>query len=663
MLFAFFHGRTNKPQQSDAMNNNLNAFGRTARNHGHRGRGRSGRGGRGGRGGRHHRGNNRSNVQPNVANKNFNHVHFIESSGTLTQTSFNIAVQGCSHGELDSIYQALESYRNQTLNESNPNKSAQIDVLLCCGDVQTLRNTDDYHALAVPQKYKTMGDFHQYYSGSKAAPILTIMIGGNHEASNYLQELYYGGWVAPNIYYLGAAGVVNLCKWSTDKTNISTLRIAGLSGIYKSHDFKLGRFEAPPYSQSELRSVYHTRHFEVERLRAVASSTDYAQKPIDIMISHDWPRGIEQHGNVNKLIQQKPFFKQEIQSNSLGSPANEILLHALKPKYWFAAHLHVKFEAAVQHARVTEAEARNAEGEKNPNVDSDTNATHFVGMETNEGICPTSEETNIQSLTDQMTRFLSLDKCLPKRRHIQVLHVEPSSSRETGEGEASIDGLSNQHSWLEYDEQWLAIHRRTEDWSQRTHNKLNLPQDEFQQAPLSSDELQDIINRFTVTASNEGNSQGALPFLAIPLNFVQTVRPHNPRGMQQYGPPCSMVGNPQTDQFLEMLGMEHKLTIPFQNDVNTRSIPAPPQMRMPTDENEIVLDNDEDAGEGINNTRTKRAMLKMPAPQHINDVNEIDLDANEVNADPDEIDLNSLDDEAGDAICYTTDSAVKRPRV
>jgi hypothetical protein len=32
-------------------------------------------------------------------------------------------------------------------------------------------------------------------------------VGGNHEASNYLQELPYGGWVAPNIYYLGYAGL------------------------------------------------------------------------------------------------------------------------------------------------------------------------------------------------------------------------------------------------------------------------------------------------------------------------------------------------------------------------------------------------------------------------------------------------------------------------
>ena len=50
-------------------------------------------------------------------------------------------------------------------------------------------------------------------------------MGGNHEASNYLRDLYYGGWVAPNIYYLGASGVINISK------NGHTLRIAGISGI------------------------------------------------------------------------------------------------------------------------------------------------------------------------------------------------------------------------------------------------------------------------------------------------------------------------------------------------------------------------------------------------------------------------------------------------
>lgn len=50
--------------------------------------------------------------------------------------------------------------------------------------------------------------YFRYYSGERRAPILTIFIGGNHEASNYLQELPYGGWVAPNIYYMGRASVI-----------------------------------------------------------------------------------------------------------------------------------------------------------------------------------------------------------------------------------------------------------------------------------------------------------------------------------------------------------------------------------------------------------------------------------------------------------------------
>jgi hypothetical protein len=48
-------------------------------------------------------------------------------------------------------------------------------------------------------------------------------VGGNHEAANHLWELYYGGWAAPDIYFLGFTGAVKFAG----------LRIAGLSGIYK----------------------------------------------------------------------------------------------------------------------------------------------------------------------------------------------------------------------------------------------------------------------------------------------------------------------------------------------------------------------------------------------------------------------------------------------
>lgn len=55
------------------------------------------------------------------------------------------------------------------------------------------------------------------------------VVGGNHEASNHLWELHYGGWVAPNIYYLGAAGVVNF----------GGVRIAGLTGIFNPRHYRM----------------------------------------------------------------------------------------------------------------------------------------------------------------------------------------------------------------------------------------------------------------------------------------------------------------------------------------------------------------------------------------------------------------------------------------
>ncbi|CAI0438585.1 unnamed protein product [Linum tenue] len=263
-----------------------------------------------------------------------------------------IAVEGCMHGDLDTVYQTIQHLEKL--------HDIKIDLLLCCGDFQAIRNERDMQSLNVLPKYKEMKSFWKYYSGQEVAPIPTIFIGGNHEASNYLWELYYGGWAAPNIFFLGCAGVVKF----------GNIRIGGLSGIYNAGDYHRGHYERPPYNEKTIRSVYHVREYDVHKLMQVA-------EPIDIFLSHDWPLGITDCGNWQQLVRFKPGLEKDIQAGTLGNRAAAELLEKLKPSYWFSAHLHCKFSALVDHGK---------DGRK--------------------------------------TKFLALDKCLPQRRFLQILEIE-----------------------------------------------------------------------------------------------------------------------------------------------------------------------------------------------------------------------------------------------
>ncbi len=366
---------------------------------------------------------------------------------TATASSpLRVVVEGCCHGELDQIYASIQRLEGEQ-------GSQKVDLLICCGDFQAVRNKEDLRSMNVPSKYLTMASFHKYYSGEAVAPVLTIFIGGNHEASNHMQELFYGGWVAPNIYYLGCAGVVR----------VGGVRIAGLSGIYNSRDYKKGHYETPPYSPNTIRSIYHVREYEVFKLAQIRGA-------LNVVVSHDWPRGVYHHGDMEKLLRTKPYFRQECETNTLGSNAAELLLHQLQPSFWFSGHLHCKFAAVVRHS-----------GPEQPT---------------------------------KLTRFLALDKCLPNRDFLQLVEVPRPASHE---------GLPVT---LEHDLEWLAIVRATHDHLSRSERDVQLPQE----SKMVSEEDKAWVLRKLEAAAKARGLDAAQALEISPESFVRTAPVYNSPG-------------------------------------------------------------------------------------------------------------------------------------
>jgi lariat debranching enzyme len=244
-----------------------------------------------------------------------------------------------------------------------------------------------------------------------------------------------------------------------------------------------------------------------------------------IFVSHDWPQSIEHHGNLKNLLRNKPFFRQDIENGELGSPPMMGLLRNLKPEWWFSAHLHTRFEAKVVHG--PELVSNEASGEKvqNPDeividddeVDVDTSAAESSTAPTTDTMTPVSElpKQNPDEITldeeedavevlpppaptvsqsqGSVTRFLALDKCLPKRQFLEVRHLI-LACRTLADGlkcytqvvdipvpeqwATSVSTTSDGTSCapvLEFNPEWLAITRAFHPWFSTTRNQPSFP--------------------------------------------------------------------------------------------------------------------------------------------------------------------------------------------
>lgn len=307
----------------------------------------------------------------------------------MTMTSkLRIAVQGCCHGELDLIFQKVNRIHRKT----------PIDLLIILGDFQSLRDTADFASLSVPAKYQRWGDFRKYYwkDTSQSPTYLTLVIGGNHESMRHLMQLPHGGYLAPNIYYIGFSGVF----WYRG------VRIGGLSGIYNDSDYKHG-YSRPSWKYIEthglwrrhVRNLYHITQEDVDPLMALKT-------PVDVMASHDWPQYAADYGDTEQLLRCKPYFKVDMETKRLGNPLAWNILQHNKPHWWLSAHLHVYHEAIIPHQ---------------VNIDEIT-------------LEPPSE-----------THFIGLDKCLPHRKHLTVIEVDTHQNHVS----------SNDRNTLYYDQEFI----------------------------------------------------------------------------------------------------------------------------------------------------------------------------------------------------------------
>ena len=358
-----------------------------------------------------------------------------------------IAIQGCCHGELNKIYAKVTQFQTQT--------NSPIQLLLICGDFQAIRDDRDFAAVSIPRKYQRLGDFHEYYSGRRVAPVLTVFIGGNHEVSNVLGERYYGGWLAPNIYYLGHSGCIR----------IGPLTLAGISGIFSEHHYRCGYFESFPYVGGELRSCYHTRRFEIEKLLHLSK--------VDIFMSHEWPRRVYNYGDIGELLRKKPYFKAEIAREELGCPGCEELMHAVQPRLWIAAHLHCLFEAKIGH----------------------------------EG--------------GSVSEFMALDKCTRSSEHFRVVEVDDEKI-EWLDGRADLNHSKADSVSLEFDMRWLSVLFHYQDKIPRSRGVVEIERIDDAEIEKKQREYEELLGgRCEIPKTNEEISDLFLNKLKIkPANIL-----------------------------------------------------------------------------------------------------------------------------------------------
>lgn len=189
--------------------------------------------------------------------------------------------------------------------------ASQLSFVLQVGDFEPHRHEADLQTMDAPAKYRKLGNFSSFYEGKVAFPYPVWFIGGNHEPYGFLDRIANNTEIAPNCYYLGRVGMVELAG----------LKIVGLSGIYQEHSF---------HSRSAIAEIGDRPNADYIGFTESEIQQALAFERTDILLLHEWPRGLTTWENNIGVSDPE----------MVGNEYARMLVEELKPRLVLCGHMH-----------------------------------------------------------------------------------------------------------------------------------------------------------------------------------------------------------------------------------------------------------------------------------------------------------------------------------
>jgi len=236
----------------------------------------------------------------------------------VTQNQIIFAAVGDVHGHHHEMVRLIGERESQI--------PGPISFVLQVGDFEPNRHEADLESMAAPAKYRTVGDFPDFYSREFTFPWPVYFIGGNHEPYGFLDAAPRGALVAENCMYLGRVGAVK----------ISDLKIVGLSGIFNQDKF------ADPHPRLEDLQFKKKKDYTYFNKEDVDRAVDLGRA--DILLLHEWPAGIIAERDSGLFEQQR----RSMRYDSVGNEYARILIDLLAPHLVICGHMHKKYRNRIR---------------------------------------------------------------------------------------------------------------------------------------------------------------------------------------------------------------------------------------------------------------------------------------------------------------------------